>query len=60
VVDDFIHNLMVCEESDDPHLSSALRADERVNLIDFPNHPGLALDLYLKKMRNIFGMVKTT
>jgi len=43
VVDDSIHHGIVGEERDNPHLSSALRADEGINFIHFTDHFGPAL-----------------
>jgi hypothetical protein len=38
VVDDSVHHGGVGEESDDAHLSAALRAEERVNFIHLTDH----------------------
>jgi len=42
VVDDFVHNRIVGEESDDLHCPPALRTDQGVDFIDFANHLGPA------------------
>ena len=42
MVDDAIHDGIVCEESDDLHGAAALRADHRINFIDFPEYIGPA------------------
>ena len=38
VIDDSIHHGIVGEEGDNPHLSAALRADHRIDFIDFADH----------------------
>jgi len=42
VVDNPVYHSIVSEESDDLHDAAALRADHRINLIDFANHLGPA------------------
>jgi hypothetical protein len=42
VLDNSIDDGRVGEESDDAHLTATLRADHRVNLIDFSDHLGPA------------------
>ena len=42
VVDDPVHHGEIREESDDLHRPTALRADERVNFINLPDHYGPA------------------
>ncbi len=42
VADDPVHHGIVGEKGDDPHRAAALRADERVHLIDFADHLGPA------------------
>ncbi|MDY0231465.1 MAG: hypothetical protein RBR88_03175 [Candidatus Saccharicenans sp.] len=43
VVDDAVDHGLVCEESDDAHLSAATRAEHRANLINLKDHLGPAL-----------------
>ena len=43
MVDDSVDHGIVSEERDDLHLSAALRADHRINFIDFADHLGPAL-----------------
>jgi hypothetical protein len=42
VVDDAVDHGIVGEESDDLHRAAALRADHRINFIDFTDHIGPA------------------
>jgi hypothetical protein len=43
VVDDAVHDGAVCQERDDLHRAAALRADQRINFVDFTDHLGPAL-----------------
>jgi len=43
VADDAIHHGIIGEESDDLRRAAAMRADHRINFIDFADHLGPAL-----------------
>jgi hypothetical protein len=45
VIDDPVHHGIIGEESDDLHHAAASRAEERVNLINLPDHLGPALGI---------------
>ncbi len=42
MIDDPVDHGIVCQEGNDLHLSAALRADQRIHLVDFADHLGPA------------------